>query len=91
MKIKKKILRIVFLVEFALCGYLYIYGSSGLVEVRNLKLEAASFESKVLEIKEEIEQLKNEFNEWTADSFNIEKYARERLAMGYHEEEVFFI
>lgn len=86
---KQKILRLIFFIEFACCGYFYLYGSGGLKKVRNLGEEIKKIEFEVAQAQKEVENLKSELESWGTDEFNVERYARERLAMGYGDEEVF--
>ena len=67
--------------EFLFFGYMYVYGSNGVIELRSLGQENAGLKAELDRLEEEQKRLEAEVESWTNNPFKVEKYAREVLQM----------
>lgn len=89
MNMKHIFVRFLFLCEVLIFGYFYFYGSNGLPLIYQLQKENELLEQQMKNVQKEGDVLQEEIERWDNDSFYVERYAREKLAMGRKGEEIF--
>lgn len=88
---KKKVLRLLFLVEVLCFFSFYIFGKNGVLRIKSAKKDNMEFEEKINNIKLEIESVKKDIIIWKSSDFYKEKYARERLQMAREGDRIYII
>lgn len=89
MNSKQKTLRVLCVTELVIVMCFYFLSPYGLRAVMVLRNENHQLEEQIAEAQDAVVELDRELNEWSTDSFYTEQYAREKLAMGRKNEEIY--
>lgn len=89
--IKKLCMRFLLLAEIGVFGYIYFFGTNGIQALHKQQMIAAGLQKNIEQIKNEIQQLKQEIYLWQTDDFYKEKIAREQLQMARKDDQIFYI
>lgn len=89
MNSKQKTLRVLCIAELVVLIGFYFLSPHGLRAVVRMRCENNQLEQKIAVIQDAVVELDRELDEWSNDSFYTEQYAREKLAMGRKNEEVY--
>lgn len=85
------LLRLATLIELGFFGFYAVYGSHGLMAMRDLQEKNNMLEQNIHSREQEISQLKKEIADWQTYPFYREQYAREHLQMAQKDDEVYLI
>jgi len=90
-EIKRRILRIFFVLEICVFIGVYAFGPHGIQHLRQLSHENEQLEREVQALKIEVSELEQKIVQWNTHSFYKEKIAREQLQMAYKNEEIYYL
>lgn len=90
MNSKQKVLRVLCAAELAVLIGFYFLSPHGLRAVVKMRYDNLRLEEKIANVHDEVTVLEHELEDWR-DPFYTEKYAREKLAMGRKNEEIYLI
>lgn len=90
-QIKHMVMKVVFVVEVCLFGYVYLCGKNGFQMFFEKRRENAALAKTVSVLENEVAQIEFEMNRWQSDDFFKEKIAREQLQMARDGDEIFYI
>lgn len=86
MTFKQRFMRLVCAVE--ICGLIWLlcFGSQGLRALMRLNTKLNESKAILAKTESELAALESEYDQWQHNSFFVEKYAREKLAMSRPDE-----
>ncbi len=88
----KNILLIGFLIaEIVVFGAFYLFGNYGIRQLKVAKKENEQLLQEVQALKNSVENLEKQLQEWEQDGFPKEKMARERLHMSRPNEQIYHL
>ncbi|MEX0671866.1 MAG: septum formation initiator family protein [Candidatus Babeliales bacterium] len=91
MTAKQFIFRIFFGVEVLFFGWTYFLGPQGIYALWALYGQETEVLGQVNQLEHEVGRLTRRIDAWKTNPFYKEKYARERLAMAYPNDEIYYI
>ena len=91
MVLKKKILRLLFILEIIIFLIFYFGGPSGLSALFEIKKSNKRVLEEIYLLNKDVDQLQAEVYKWKNEDFCKEKIAREQLQMARPGDEIFYI
>jgi cell division protein FtsB len=88
---KKLFMRLLLVVEMAIFGYLYFFGTNGIKALQKQKMVVVDLHNNITQLRTDIDQLEKEIYVWETNDFYKEKIAREQLQMARKGDELFYI
>lgn len=88
---KRIFLRMFFVGELFVFGWLYMYGTHGIAALEQLEKENREVGEKIHHVQQEIDALHTTIIAWQNEPFYKEKMAREDLQMAANDEIVFIL
>ncbi|MCL5436286.1 MAG: septum formation initiator family protein [Candidatus Dependentiae bacterium] len=77
--------------EWLLFGGWYLTSVEGMRAIVRLRRDCVAIDQQVRQLHDEVTGVRRELNDWRADPFYVERYARNKLSMGYPGEQVLLV
>lgn len=89
--LKKKFLRVFFVIEILVFGMTYFWGAHGIKALMNVQASNIKLQQKIESTQKEISELQYQIEQWHIHPFYREQIAREKLQMARKDDVIYFI
>lgn len=88
---KNIVLIAILLIEIVIFGAAYLFGKHGIGQVKLAQAKNEQLFEEVQILKQGVEKLEKQLQEWKSDSFYKEQIARERLHLSKPNEHIYYL
>lgn len=85
------LLIVILLLEIVIFGVIYLFGKNGIKQLKQGKIENEQLICELQELKQVVQKLEKQLQDWETNSFYQEQIARERLHLSKPNEQIYYL